>query len=270
VGTIDSAVTQLYDMAGWDSWDEHVTWLLTNHVAVPADLTLRVGPLATYLEAVPDGAKAVYLPPGHEGMTAAGVTLCALKACGAIVLSYPHVADVGTLPKRERAIPLLSTIRHELQHADNFRSRLVGANAADDTELCLDEVIAHSENVLNTQLGPNRGDAPLWDQLEHLDQAEEYLQQAANANTPLRQRAVAALGAAQERFNNNCAELNKDPKAVTDAYLNAVDFADVDPDLAGKSALMTEVLTITLPTWAPASRWAWAVAASSRGKLLSP
>jgi hypothetical protein len=242
VGTTDSAVTQLlYDMGPWNSWDDHVTWLLTNHVVVPADLTLLVGPLAIYLEAVPDGAKAVYLPPSHEGITAAGVALCAQRACGAIVLSDSYVADVGTLPKTERVFTLLSTIRHELQHADNFRSGLVGANAADDTELFLDEVIAHSENVLNTQLGTSRGDAPLWDQLEHLTQAEYYLELAANDNTDLRQRAEKALRDAQQRFNNNCAELNKDPAVVTNAYLNEVDF--VSPGLARKSALMTEVLT---------------------------
>ncbi|WEK00447.1 MAG: DUF4157 domain-containing protein [Candidatus Sphingomonas phytovorans] len=235
------AVAQLYDIQAFDSWDEHVAWLLANHVALPQGLKLRVGSLGTYLNRAPVGSKAVYLPPGQPGLTEAGVALRDSGARGAILLSSSYVEEVGTLPKDERVATLLSTIRHEVQHAENFDEGLVSA-APSEAESALDETIAHSENILNAQLGGTKSDAPLWDQVEHLAQAEKYFESAGRAQGALKDKAAAALERAQKEVRRALAEHGENPAEMIDQYLNLVDFDEDGHKLANKSDAMRTVL----------------------------
>lgn len=242
VGTL-----QLYDIRAFDSWDEHVAWLLQNHVDIPADLSLQIGQIGTYVNADTAGVKAMYIPQNKQGLTEAGKQLSDAKDNGAIVISSAYLAEVGTLPKDERVVALLSTIRHELQHAENHRSGLVVADGTENAHN-LDETIAHSENILNTQLGENSGDAPLWDQLEHLVQAEEYFGRATEEDTPLYQAAAAALANAKlkvdEGFGDAVEGTDLAPADAMTNYLDLIDFMDLNEGRkpAVKSDTMSEVL----------------------------
>jgi hypothetical protein len=238
-------VVQLYDIKAFDSWDEHVRWLLENYIPLPEGLNIEVGFPSIYIKA-PQVTKAVYLPPGQEGLTSQGEELCDKGDLGAILLSKEYVEQVGSLPSNERVATLISTIRHELQHVENLKTGLVPEDA-DDVATDLDEAIAHSENILNARLDGNRSSAPLWDQIDHLVQAEDYLNKAGTAESVLRERAVEAVQAADQKLKAELREYG-DPDTLMNEYLTQVDFITFDPFdpnpnlLTTKSRIMDEIL----------------------------
>jgi hypothetical protein len=241
-----AAVAQLYDIKAFDSWEEHVAWLLRKQVNLPQGIKLKIGFLGDYLKKPPAGAKATYLPPGQSGLTEEGVELRDSSARGAVLLSSEYVNEVGTLPKEERVATLLSTIRHELQHAENFRQGLVSVNS-DEAQSALDETIAHSENILNRRLGRTRSDAPLWDQLEHLMQAEDYFSSVEKvpermSDSPLKAVARASLAAAQKKVMEAFSEYSDDPDSLMRRYLDEIDFHPQKENLTAKSEVMGRIL----------------------------
>ncbi len=233
------AVVQRYDIKAFDSWEEHWQWLLTNHIDIPANIALRVDHLETFVDKLEAGTKALYIPPNQEGLTAEGIQLRDSKERGAIILSMTYVTEIGNLPSEERVSALISTIRHELQHAANLLTEIVplGSN---ESEANLDEVIAHCENILNTQLDGNKSDAPLWDQVDHLCQAEDYMEKVKVEHSPLLTRATESLQAAKTKLDEELSEYG-DPVEIITNYLNGVDFAH-ENTLTLRSSTMNEIL----------------------------
>lgn len=231
-------VVQRYDIRAYDSWADHYTELLQKFVQLPANTGLVVSGFNVYLNGADQTANAIYVSPDQEGLTGEGENMLEQHDEGFVILSRNYVDSLGELPADERVATLLSTIRHELQHAENFRSGLTGNDYAgfedgmnSDLELCLDEVIAHCENILNNQLGGEKVDAPLWNQLDHLQSAEEYLNEYQEQNGPqegvLYDTAMARLDEARQRLAENLEEAGA-PDDIEDRYLEIRDFAQLE------------------------------------------